>query len=827
MKKHESGLPSTAECKLADDGAYTTASPYSLEEPEQVYRRLFENAPKGIFRTSRQGHYLDVNPALARIYGYDSPKELMAALTDIARQLYVKKGRREEFIHQLQNTDVVADFESEVYRKDGTVIWIAEHARGVKDEVGRVLFYEGFVDDITSRKRNELRLTVQYAVTRALSELPTLERAAPKVLQSICECLGWRMGTFWEMDYSSYMLRHFMTWHVPSPDVEAFAARNRDVTFVPGAGLPGRVWSHTKSLVVSNIAMEEDPRSLRAAAIGLDSAFLFPVARGGEIFGVIEFFNDKMTAPDHGLLQMMSSISSQIGRFIEVKRAEESLMLRDNAIQEMNQGVVITDPLRPDNPIVYCNPAFEKLTGYSREEVIGVNCRFLQGLDTDHAAVEKIRNAIRSAQPTLVEILNYRKDGTSFWNALTISPVFDSHGVVMRYVGVQTDITEIKQLQENFQRSQKMEAFGQLAGGIAHDFNNILSAVLGYSEIMLNDLDREDRHYKFVEQIFRAGQRAEGLTRQLLAFSRKQTLKPKILDLRVVVGDIQKMLRRIIGEHIELHTISSGVLGSVRADPGQIEQVILNLVVNARDAMPNGGVITIGTADVSYKHNQHRPASVTAGDYVALTVSDTGIGIPDDVKPRIFEPFFTTKEKGKGTGLGLATCYGIIQQSGGCITVESEPGRGTTFRVLLPRATEAVPADDSKPRLEDLPRGAETILVAEDDDAVREITVEILAGLGYTVLQAGNGLEAQTVVGETNDRKIDLLLADIVMPKMGGKEFADWLSAEHPGTKVLFTSGYIEDEIVRHDLFESSADFLQKPATPAALAVKVREVLGR
>jgi len=795
---------------------------------ESIYRSLFENAPQGIFQTTPDGYYLNVNSALARIYGYDSPAEVVAALTDIGRQLYVKRGRREEFVRLLHTTDVVANFESEVYRRDRTVIWIAENARAVRDETGRVIYYEGFVDDITLRKRNELRLALQYAVTRALSELPTLDKAAPKVLQSICECLGWRVGTFWEMDYSKFKLHHFSTWHTPSEEAAAFAAGNHEIFFAPGEGLPGRVWSDTKSLTVSNVALDADPRGPLAAAAGLHSAFLFPVARGGEIFGVFEFLNEKMTPPDHGLLMMMSAIGSQVGRFIEITRAEESLSLRDNAIQEMNQGVVITDPRLPDHPIVYCNPAFEKLTGYTQEEVLGRNCRFMQGPDTDTAAVAKIRTAVRSRRASLIEVLNYRKDGTTFWNALTISPIFDEEGSVLRFVGVQTDITEIKQLQEQFQQSQKMEAFGQLAGGVAHDFNNILSAILGYSEIVMNDLKPTDRHYKFVQEIFRSGQRAEALTRQLLAFSRKQTLKPKILDLRVVVADLQKMLRRLIGEHIELRTIAAGVLGSVKADPGQIEQMLLNLVVNARDAMAQGGAITISTANIAFTlEDSTRPVSVPPGDYVVISVADTGVGIPEEIKARIFEPFFTTKEKGKGTGLGLATCYGIVEQSGGHIVFESEVGRGTTFRIYLPRLNAEPTCMDTSTRLEDLPRGRETILVAEDDSAVREITVQVLANLGYTVLQAENGIDAQAVANRNAGRNIDLLLADIVMPRMGGKEFADWLGAVRPDTKVLFTSGYIDDEIVRRDLLESSAAFLQKPATPAALAFKVREVLGR
>ena len=391
---------------------------------------------------------------------------------------------------------------------------------------------------------------------------------------------------------------------------------------------------------------------------------------------------------------------------------------------------------------------------------------------------------------------------------------------------LKTEIAERSRLQAQLLHSQKMEAIGRLAGGVAHDFNNILTAISGFTELTLMRLTPADPSWNNLELVRQAADRATALTRQLLAFSRKQILQPRVLDLNEVLAASERMLGRLLGEDIQLITLPGQALGRVKVDPQQIEQVLMNLAINARDAMPADGTITLQstnfTADAEFarQHNELPP-----GEYVLLTVTDTGSGMTDEVKARVFEPFFTTKEVGKGTGLGLATCFGIAQQSGGCITVESELGYGTKFKLYLPCVpiTEA----SSLPSVvrSELPRGTETILLVEDAPSVRIYATMALEKQGYTVLTASDGVEGLRVAEQCNGAGVDLVVTDVVMPRMGGKAMADQLHIKHPETKILFTSGYTEDAIVEDGVLDPDIAFLPKPYTPGALARKVREVL--
>ena len=385
---------------------------------------------------------------------------------------------------------------------------------------------------------------------------------------------------------------------------------------------------------------------------------------------------------------------------------------------------------------------------------------------------------------------------------------------------------EITGLEEQLRQSQKMEAIGRLAGGIAHDFNNLLTLIKGYTQLSLFELKEKTPLKDDMEGIKKASERAADLIRQLLAFSRRQVMEMKVLDLNALVRDLDKMLRRVIGENIELVILLTDDLGKVKADPGQIEQVILNLAVNARDAMPFGGKLTIETANVEVDGPFSRAhIGASPGRYVRLAVRDTGVGMTPEVQERVFEPFFTTKEKGKGTGLGLSTVYGIVKQSGGHIWVDSAPGQGTTFKIYLPRVEELAEELAEKVQREDLPRGRETVLVVEDDAEVRQLSMRILNRQGYRVWQAVNGVEALRIC-EQQKEPIDLMLTDVVMPQMGGKELAEKVQLLRPQMKVLFTSGYLDDEIV-HKILNSGNQFLKKPFSPALLACKVREVLDR
>jgi PAS domain S-box-containing protein len=392
-------------------------------------------------------------------------------------------------------------------------------------------------------------------------------------------------------------------------------------------------------------------------------------------------------------------------------------------------------------------------------------------------------------------------------------------------LGVATEITERKRLEEQLMQSQKMEAIGQLAGGVAHDFNNILTAIVGYTDLLTAEFDGNARQLEDLEEIRKAARRAAALTRQLLAFSRKQVLEPRIIDVNDVVLNLDKMLRSLISENIELKTELATDLAAARADPNQLEQVIMNLAINARDAMPEGGTLTIETGNATLDQayaSQH--VSVIPGDYVMLAVSDTGCGMDQDTQARIFEPFFTTKPPGRGTGLGLSTVYGIVKQSGGNIWLYSEVGKGTTFKVYLP-AIEAAPEQAGKPAVAETGRsGGGTVLVVEDDDQLRRLAHRALAAQGYVVLEADRGATALDLA-RRHKGAIDLLLTDVVMPDTNGRKLADALRAMRPGLRVLFMSGYPDGAISKHGILEHGVAYLAKPFTTEAITRKVREVL--
>jgi signal transduction histidine kinase len=406
---------------------------------------------------------------------------------------------------------------------------------------------------------------------------------------------------------------------------------------------------------------------------------------------------------------------------------------------------------------------------------------------------------------------------------------------------------ERRRLEAQFIEAQKMEVIGQLASGVAHDFNNILAVIMGYSDLMMQDLGPEDRLRKHVGEIRDASERAAGLTRQLLVFSRKQTVHPVVLDLNDVVKDLDKLLQRFINENIEMTIVPGKQLGRVKADPGYVGQVLMNLVLNARDAMPNGGQFTIATNNVTLDEN-YSPCGVGVcassggaplltpqgkrthtgaipGDYVMLSVSDTGTGMTDEVKARLFEAFFTTKPLGKGTGLGLATCQTIVQQSGGHIGVHSEVGRGTTFKIYFPRVEQSLDVAARPIRTGPLPRGTETLLVVEDEPSVRHLARGVLETQGYKVLSASNGQDALHVARAHQGSPIRLVVTDVIMPLMGGKVMAEWLKTTYPGLKILFTSGYTDDAIAQHGVLDAGVEFLAKPYTPATLVRKVCEML--
>ena len=465
------------------------------------------------------------------------------------------------------------------------------------------------------------------------------------------------------------------------------------------------------------------------------------------------------------------------------------------------------------------------ILGYTQDEWLADSRNWVRFVHPDdHAAVRDAEDSCVKGLAFQAEYRVMRKDGRVVW-------VSDSAVVVEGpeakpvMEGIIVDITERKQLEGQLQQSRRMEAVGRLAGGIAHDFNNLLTIIKGYTELAVQRKDLPTAVRADIEHIDDASERAAGLVRQLLAFSRKQVLQPKNLDLNAIVLGLEKLLRRLIGEDIEMRTVVSAGLGTIKADPAQVEQVLMNLVVNARDAMPKGGKMIVETSNVDLdKTYASEHISVKPGRYVMLAVSDSGTGMSPETIAHIFEPFFTTKGGTKGTGLGLATVYGIVKQSGGYIWVYSEPDNGSTFKVYFPRVDEQVEKDAQNTRNEKAERGSETVLLVEDDDAVRELAEVILTAQGYTVICANGPKSAEEIAGERAD-EIDLVLTDVIMPTMSGRELVKKLSAKNPKMRVLYMSGYTDNVIAQGGVLEEGLAFLQKPFTPRALSQKVREVL--
>ncbi len=481
-----------------------------------------------------------------------------------------------------------------------------------------------------------------------------------------------------------------------------------------------------------------------------------------------------------------------------------------------------------DGTILYGSPATTRLLGYDLSEFVGRNAMELIHPDDRAGVLVRLQEATAAPRARVHVAARVRHKNGSWRHLEGVFTNLLDDPSVDAIVNNYRDVTDRRILEEQVVLSQKMEAIGRLAGGVAHDFNNILTAIGGYSDLLLADLPPDDHRRHDVEEIHQAAQRAAALTQQLLAFSRRQVLQPRVINLNHLVPDVEKMLRRLIGEDILFATVLHPHLGNVRADPGQLEQVIVNLVVNARDAMPKGGRLTIETRNVvlDEAYATDHP-TVKPGRYVMLAVTDSGVGMDEETRLRIFEPFFTTKVRGKGTGLGLATVYGIVQQTGGHIWPYSEPGRGTTMRVYLPRVD--VPADPIEHPRDVSPetlRGSETILVVEDEGPVRAVTRQLLERNGYTVLEAADGPAALALIdGEAGGRHIDLLLTDVIMPGMSGRELADQLKARRPNVRVLFMSGYTDDAVVRHGTLEPGLAYLEKPYRPPALLRKVRDVL--
>jgi len=566
-----------------------------------------------------------------------------------------------------------------------------------------------------------------------------------------------------------------------------------------------------------------------ARGLGLTDALL-NVVRTGETY-VNECFHYQQGAWDddfmiHAFCMPHQRLGVAFENITERKRAQEALETSQRNYRYLVENATdMICSLDLDGKITYASPAFLKTLGYAHEELLGKGAGVVV-VPEDRSRVLYALNIEHKNKPSAsCEFSLLKKSGESVPVEAVSNPVYSTSGGVVGTQAILRDVSIRRELEEQLRHAQKMEAVGRLAGGVAHDFNNILTLVSGYSELALNRMGSDHPCYKEIEEIRKAGERAATLTRQLLAFSRKQVLQPDVLDLNALIADLEKMLRRLIGEDLELTIIPGNELGSVRADPGQIEQVIMNLAVNSRDAMPQGGKLIIETANICLDETYTRDrADMAPGEYVLITVRDTGVGMSSEVLSHIFDPFFTTKDLGKGTGLGLSTVYGIIKQSGGHIAAHSEPGAGTTFKVYLPRVRGTVSRRPARDHHHEILTGAETVLLVEDDDVVRVLTLRILKEHGYNVLEARHGGDA-LLLCEKNQKPIDLLITDAVMPGVSGGKLAKYLTSLRPQMKVLCMSGYVDSPLFRGGLLESDMPFLQKPFTPAQLTRKVREVL--
>ena len=794
----------------------------ALRASEEELRATFELAPVGVAQTEPgTGRFLRVNPKMCAITGYSAMELLTMSVSELTHpedrdrdgKLFERVVRGEAPEYQIEKRYV---------RKDNSVAWVNVNMIVLRDDAGAPVRTVGIIEDITERKRFAQRVAMQAAIGRVLAEAATLAEAMPRILRALGEGEGFAFGAWWEKDADSTSFRCVNTWSADPARTAELENQSRVLVAARGVGVPGKVWE-TGRVVHENRLGPGFPRAEAAARAGVPAALAFPLLLRGEMAGVLEFFAAEIPEVDPTLIE---TLGGQIGLYLERKRAEEA----SARFLAGSPAVIYALRLAPGGfRASWFSENIHSLTGYTYAEVRAGNPQrwWEQGIHADDLQrVVTANQAVLDEGHAMVEFRFRRKDGIWIWLHDEKRVLFDPENRPSEVVGSWMDVTARVRLEEQLRQSQKMEAIGQLAGGVAHDFNNLLTVISGNTDLLLSDMPTDDPRRAALADVRAAGERAANLTRQLLAFSRKQILEPKLVDVHEVVSGIEKMLRRLIGEDVELLTDLAADPSWVKVDPGQLEQVVMNLAMNARDAMPRGGRLTIRTRNVDPKEpvDLEETAGRQLRPKVAISISDAGIGISPEVKAHLFEPFFTTKGVGKGTGLGLATVFGIVKQSGGDITVESEPGKGATFTVILPSQPGPRRRGGSGASLRAVPRGTETVLVVEDEDAVRRIVKIALESAGYRVIEARNGPEALEAA-RTHSGEIQLVVTDVVMPKMSGRELVERIVKDHPGVRILYMSGYTDDAVVRHGIVESGVAFLQKPFTPLALARKVREVL--
>ena len=801
---------------LAVEASERQQSQRALSESESKFRAVAETAASAIYIHDGK-RFLYVNRASEIISGY-SREELLQMDPFALTHPDSREELRQRTIERMQGDTLSPTIECKILSKQGKSLWVELSATIIQFEGRQAILATLF--DITERKNAEKLQAALYRIAEESSRAKNLDDLYPVLHGIVSELM--------------YAKNFYIALYDPAKQSVRFPyfvdeAEERPEGDMPvGKGLTEYVLRTGQPLLFSPEAPDSRTQLGVFQPIGPASVDWLgvPLKKEGVAFGVltVQSYTEKVRFTETEV-EILTFVSQQVANALERKRAEgalrESEMRNRSLVQSAVYGIYRSSV---EDRFLDVNPALVNMLGYdTADQVLDLSLAKDVYVEPDERA-RLVQQYHKDQQISGVEVRWKRRDGKAIIVRLSGRAMTDSEGKTVYFEMIAEDVTERRALEEQLRQSQKMEAVGRLAGGVAHDFNNLLTVIRGYSELILSQLGPGEPLQAEVEEVRKAADRAALLTQQLLAFSRKQVLAPKVLDLNTVITNMDRLMRRLLGEDVNLVTKLERDLGRTKADPGQIEQVIMNLAVNARDAMPEGGTVTIETANVELDEFQSREFAVTAGMYVLLCFSDTGHGMSTETRARVFEPFFTTKEQGKGTGLGLSTVYGIVKQSGGYIWVYSEPGLGTTFKVYLPMAAEQAEKRPAEPSSTAIHRGSETILLVEDEDGVRTLIKQLLQRQGYNVIETRHGGEAMLEC-ERNHSPIHLLLTDVVLTHMNGRELAQKLLPIRPDMKVLFMSGYSEEAIAQHGVLNPGTEFLQKPFTTEALIRKVREML--